>query len=205
MSQSRLIVIAVVLAAVLITAVTLLASKPEVTATPQPPAVKEVPLEPVAAPPAEEDNNVVWHVKPTPGPLQTVFQDAAGADVTLASFKGKVVVVNYWATWCAPCVKEMPTLNALQSQMGGDKLQVIAISQDRDGAKVTVPFIAKNGWKNVAYYDEPKARFARDAQIRGLPTTIILNQMGEEVGRLEGVIDWTRPDVKEALTRLTGG
>ncbi|MBL8643857.1 MAG: TlpA family protein disulfide reductase [Rhodospirillaceae bacterium] len=209
MSQSRLIVIAVVLAAVLITAVTLLASKPEpAPAPPVPPAPAAAPAAPAAPAPGEtpEENNAVeWHEKPVAGPLATVFQDAKGADVTLASFAGKVVVVNFWATWCAPCVKEMPTLNALQRQMGGEKLQVIAISQDREGEKVTAPFIAKNEWKDVAYYTEPKARFARDAQIRGLPTTIILDKTGQEVGRLEGTIDWTRPDVIEALTRLTGG
>jgi thiol-disulfide isomerase/thioredoxin len=200
MSQSRLIVIAVVLAAVLITAITLLASNPEPVATVTAPAA--VTAAPPAAPTEEETNHIEWREAPIPGPLETVFQDAKGADVTLASFKGKVMVVNFWATWCAPCVKEMPTLNALQAVMGSDKLQVIAISQDQKGAAVTAPFIAKNGWKNIGYYDEPKTRFQRDAQIRGLPTTIILNQKGEEVGRLEGVIDWMRADVKEGLTRV---
>jgi thiol-disulfide isomerase/thioredoxin len=201
MSQSRLIALAVVLAAVLITAITLLASKPEPVTSAAAPEIKKVPVEASGAPPGEEENAVEWHATPTPGPLATVFQDSAGADVTLASFKGKVVVVNFWATWCAPCVKEMPTLNALQSQMG-DKLKVIAISQDRDGAKVTVPFIQKNGWKDVSYFDEPKSRFQRDAQLRGLPTTIILDQTGQEVGRLEGTIDWTRNDVKAVLNKL---
>ncbi len=203
MSQSRLIALAVVLAAVLITAITLLASKPDDVTSAAAPEIKKVPVEAPASPPPEEENAVEWHATPTPGPLATVFQDSAGADVTLASFKGKVVVVNFWATWCAPCVKEMPTLNALQSQMA-DKLKVIAISQDRD-AKITVPFIEKNGWKDVAYYTEPKSRFARDAQIRGLPTTIILDQSGQEVGRLEGTIDWTRNDVKAVLAKLAGG
>jgi len=204
-SQVRLIVVAVILAAVLITAVTFLASKPEPAATATAPAPVAAPAAPPAtAPvPAEEENNaIVWHAQPIPGPLATVFQDGAGADVTLASFKGKVMVVNYWATWCAPCVKEMPTLNDLQAQMGGPAFEVIAISQDREGAKVTAPFVAKNEWTKIAYYNEPKARFAKDAKMRGLPTTLILDKSGQELGRLEGTIDWTRADVKEALAKL---
>jgi thiol-disulfide isomerase/thioredoxin len=201
MSQPRstgLIVVAVILAAVLITAVVLLASKP--TPAPVPAAPAAAPAAPAA--PVEEANTITWHPAPVPAPLATVFQDAAGADATLASFKGNVTVVNFWATWCAPCIKEMPTLNALQREMGNAGVRVVAISQDREGAKVTIPFIAKNEWKDAAYYNEPKAAFARDARIRGLPTTIILDKAGQEVGRLEGTIDWTAPDVKDALAKL---
>lgn len=199
MSQPRstgLIVVAVLLAAVLITAVVLMASKPEPVAAPAPVAAAP------AQAPAEDLNAVTWHAQPKPGPLATVFQDAKGAETTLAAFKGKVAVVNFWATWCAPCIKEMPTLNALQREMGGQGVAVVAISQDREGAKVTAPFVAKNEWKDAAYYDEPKGRFQKDAMMRGLPTTIILDKSGQEVGRLEGVTDWTTPAVKDALAKL---
>ena len=132
----------------------------------------------------------------------TVFTDAADADKTLADFKGKALVVNFWATWCAPCVKEMPTLDALQAQMGGDTFQVLTISQDREGAKVAQPFVEKNGWKNLGLYTEPQGRFQRDASIRGLPTTIIIDKTGKEVGRVEGEVMWTSAEVVDKLKAL---
>jgi thiol-disulfide isomerase/thioredoxin len=202
-SRAGLIVAAVAVAAVLITALTLLASRP-----PQPPPtprVQVVPAPPSAAPPAAPArppmNVIRWHEEPRPAPL-TVFQDGAGAELTLASFQGQVLVVNFWATWCAPCIKEMPTLDALQKRLGGDEFRVLAISQDREGAPVAKPFLETNGWTNLALYVEPATRFAKDAQLRGLPTTIIIDKGGREVGRLEGTIDWTGADVIEAMTRL---
>jgi len=180
----RKFVQAAALGAVLITAPALLASNPALAAG------------------GEDEKDVTWHAKPLPGPLSTVMQDAKGVDATLAALKGKVLVVNFWATWCAPCIKEMPTLDALQAKLGPSGLQVLAVSQDREGLKVAQPFVEKNGWKNIALYVEPKARFAKDAALRGLPTTIILDQTGQEVGRLEGTIDWTAPKVVDALSKL---
>ena len=151
--------------------------------------------------PVPKAADFVWYDAPKDAPA-TVFKDAADADKTLADFKGKALVVNFWATWCAPCVKEMPTLDALQSQMGGDTFQVLTISQDREGAKVAQPFVEKNGWKNLALYVEPQGRFQRDASIRGLPTTIVIDKTGKEVGRVEGEVNWTSPEVVEKLKSL---
>ena len=139
----------------------------------------------------------------TPVPAAaTAFTDGAGASHTLADFKGKVLVVNFWATWCAPCVKEMPTLDALQASMGGDKFAVIAINQDREGQKVAERFIAKNEWKNIALYVEPSARFQKDARIMGLPTSILIDKQGNEVARLEGTMAWDAPEVKAEIQKL---
>ncbi len=151
--------------------------------------------------PEPKGADFVWYDAPKDAPA-TVFKDGAEADKTLADFKGKALVVNFWATWCAPCVKEMPTLDALQAQMGGDTFQVLTISQDRDGAKVAQPFMEKNGWKNLALYTEAQARFQRDASIRGLPTTIIIDKAGKEVGRVEGEVNWTSAEVLEKLRSL---
>ncbi len=154
-----------------------------------------------AEPPASKNADFVWYDAPRDAPA-TVFKDAADADKTLADFKGKALVVNFWATWCAPCVKEMPTLDALQAQMGGDTFQVLTISQDREGAKVAQPFVEKNGWKNLGLYTEPQGRFQRDASIRGLPTTIIIDKTGKEVGRVEGEVMWTSAEVVDKLKAL---
>lgn len=143
----------------------------------------------------------VWHETPKPLP-QTVFKDAADADQTLAKFPGKVLVVNFWATWCAPCVKEMPTLNALQAKLGGPEFQVLAISQDREGAKVAQPFFEKNDWKDLNFYVEKMGRFSKDANLRGLPTTLIIDKSGKEVARVEGESKWDSPEVEKTLREL---
>lgn len=149
---------------------------------------------------AADPLKIVWAKTPAPA-AATPFKDTSGAEKTLADFKGKTLVVNFWATWCAPCVKEMPTLEALQSKLGGSGVQVLAISQDRDAEKVAKPFFEKNGWKNVTLLTEPKGRFYADAKLRGLPTTLIVDKEGREVARVEGEADWTSPEVEAAIKK----
>lgn len=143
----------------------------------------------------------IWHQTPKTLPA-TVFKDATDSDQTLDKFKGKVMVVNFWATWCAPCVKEMPTLDALQAKLGGPDFQVLAISQDREGAKVAQPFAEKQGWKNLAFYVEKMGRFSKDANLRGLPTSLIVDKSGHEVARVEGEATWDSPEVEKTLREL---
>ena len=163
----------------------------------EPGAVSEVSrlVEPLAK---SNFGQIAWHESLVSAPT-TVFQDASGADVSLADFKGKVLVVNFWATWCAPCVKEMPTLDALQARLGGPDFAVLAISQDREGASVAGPFMETNQWTNLALYTEPGARFAKDAKLRGLPTSLVIDKLGNEIGRVEGDADWTGPEIEQDL------
>lgn len=142
-----------------------------------------------------------WADDPQPA-SDVPFQNGNGESISLADFEGKVVVVNLWATWCAPCIREMPTLDTLQSEMGGDALEVIALSQDREGEKVARPFIEKNEWSNLDLYLSPDLAFARDSNIRGLPTTLIIDKAGLEVARLEGTAEWDAPDIKAVLQKL---
>ena len=142
-----------------------------------------------------------WHEEPLIVP-DTPFQDCEGNILTMSDFAGKVLVVNLWATWCAPCIREMPTLNALEEDLGGEFLHVIALSQDREGASVARPFIETNGWSNLALYVSDVSAFALAANIRGLPTTLIVAADGREVARLEGTAEWNSADVKKVLTDL---
>ena len=156
----------------------------------------------VATPKADSGvTKLHWAEQPQPA-ASTPFLDRDGNTKTLADFAGRIVLVNFWATWCAPCVKEMPTLDALQQALGGDQLAVVAISQDREGARVAAPFMAENHWDHLALYTEPAARFAKDAAIRGLPTSIIVNRQGQEVARLEGTAEWNSPEMHAALKKL---
>ena len=189
----RLVALAAGLAVIII-ALAVVASG--VAFKPAPPPVVEAPVP--AKPKAVE---FVWHSEPRDMPL-TVFKDKNDADRTLKDFAGKVLVVNFWATWCAPCVKEMPTLDRLQAKLGGPSLQVLTISQDREGARVAGPFKDKNNWPNLDLYVEPSNRFARDASLVGLPTSLIIDKNGKEVARVEGEVEWDSPEVEKMLRPL---
>lgn len=121
-----------------------------------------------------------------------------GEDITLADRRGKLVLVNFWATWCAPCVVEMPSLNALQARLGSDDFEVVAISMDRtiDEAR---RFYEENGIDALALYHDPALRSALAAGSRGLPTTILYDRHGGEIGRLSGEAEW---DSEEAIALI---
>ena len=121
---------------------------------------------------------------------------------SIEQWRGKVLIVNFWATWCAPCVKEMPTLNALQAKLGGDGFQVLRISEDREGAKVAKPFVEKNNWKDFTLFTEAPGKFAKDANLRGLPTSLIIDKNGQIAARMEGELDWNAPEVEKILRDL---
>ena len=129
---------------------------------------------------------------PRPGP-EAGFTDLEGKELSLADFRGKVVVLNLWATWCVPCIKEMPSLQRLSAKMRDRGVAVLALSQDRAGAKLVTPFLEKHGLKTLPVYLDPKGLVLRAIAGRGLPTTVIYDQQGREVGRLEGDAEWDGP------------
>jgi thiol-disulfide isomerase/thioredoxin len=125
---------------------------------------------------------------------------ATGDSVSLHErYRGKVTLINIWATWCAPCRREMPSLDRLQATLGEDGLTVIALSLDRgDVAKVRA-FFEELQIANLAIYQDPQARAGRALGAPGLPTTIVIDRTGQEVGRLLGPAEW---DSEEALALL---
>lgn len=138
-------------------------------------------------------------------PAELGFVDAAGAARSLAAYRGQGLVVNFWATWCAPCVREMPSLAALADALAPHRVLVLPISADRGGAPVVTKWFQDKGIGNLPVLLDPKGALGRAWGLRGLPTTVLMDREGREVARLEGDVDWTPPEVVAAISALVDG
>lgn len=127
-------------------------------------------------------------------PTGIVFQSAEGKPLKLEDWKGRVVLVNLWATWCGPCRKEMPALNELQKQMGSKDFEVVAISVDLKGAEASAAFLKEMGVDSLALYVDPKVTLLNLFQAPGLPVTILIDRKGREAARLVGPAEWASPE-----------
>lgn len=139
---------------------------------------------------------------PTPAP-DIPFTDANGKTLTLADFKGQVVLLNVWASWCAPCKEEMPTLAKLQAAYAAQPVKVVTLSVDNDNALPKAQaMIAAN--PPLSLYRDPAFRMAFSVQpaLKGFPTTLIFDRKGREVARLEGAADWSSPQARQLVERL---
>lgn len=124
--------------------------------------------------------------------------------VNLNQFKGKPLVVNFWATWCSVCVQKMATLNRFAEKFQANGGQVIAISQDRGGLSTVRSYYARNGYKNLAIYLETSGQLANAFGVQGFPTTIFIDAQGKEVGRLAGGVDWESSEVTDLVNQYFG-
>ena len=132
-------------------------------------------------------NALVLSVFDEPRTLPEIrFQDDQGHDLTLANFRGRVLLLNVWATWCVPCRKEMPTLDRLESRLGGKDFQVIGLSIDRKGVESVKDFYREVGVEKLAIFLDPSGRGTHDLAIPGVPTTVLIDREGREVARKIG-------------------
>lgn len=132
--------------------------------------------------------------QPSPVP-ELEFKDGEGNPLTLADFRGKVILLNIWATWCPPCREEMPTLDALQAKLGGADFEVVALSIDRAGIDVVEDFYAEIGITHLRRYVDPAAMAAPILGAVGVPTTLLIGFEGRELGRLVGAAEWDAPEM----------
>ncbi|HEX2801491.1 MAG TPA: TlpA disulfide reductase family protein [Phenylobacterium sp.] len=159
-------------------------------------STKPPPANPAAKGPAEAQDvaKLLSHEADGKPPPDYVFQDADGKPVRVADFKGKVVVMNLWATWCGPCKIEMPTLARLQAAYAGKPVVVLAISIDKPEALAEAKAFM-SGQTPLAFYNDPAAKlpWVMEPAAAGMPTTVIYGRDGLERGRVSGDAEWATP------------
>lgn len=138
-----------------------------------------------------------FKAKPSPQPVPDfTFENADGEALTLKDFRGKLVLLNIWATWCAPCREEMPELDRLEAELGSDRFEVVALSVDSKGQKLVRDFLAEVGAGHLGLYIDPTAKANFTLGAFGLPTTLLISPEGEELGRMVGPAPWASEDAK---------
>jgi thiol-disulfide isomerase/thioredoxin len=138
-------------------------------------------------------------------PEGLTFRDAEDRALRFEEFRDRGLVVNFWATWCAPCVAEMPSLDRAHALLAREGIEVLALSSDRGGRAQVAPFYERLGLRHLAIWLDPRGAAGRALGVRGLPTTLVLDRRGLEVGRLEGEAAWDHPDLLAAVRRLVRG
>lgn len=168
----------------------------------EPPAA--ISLAPDAALPSDKALPAKFSFTPPdqPRPLPELrFTDGEGRAMTFADFSGRVILLNLWATWCVPCRKEMPTLDRLQAKLGGRDFQVVPLSIDRQGLAVVKPFYQELGLKSLGIYVDQSGKAAGDLGAVGIPTTLLVDRDGREIGRKVGPAEWDSPETVAMIRR----
>ena len=129
------------------------------------------------------------------------FADEEGHELTLADFRGRVALLNIWATWCVPCRKEMPTLDRLQARLGGKDFLVIALSIDREGVAPVKRFYQELKLEKLAIYVDPSGKRSRALAIPGVPTTLLIDRQAREIARKMGPAEWDGAEMVSLVER----
>lgn len=137
------------------------------------------------------------------------FKDAQGHDRTLAAWRGQTVLLNLWATWCVPCRREMPALDALQADLGGPKFQVVAVNIDQRDSEKPRDFLKQVGVSHLAFYSDDTARVFETLRTAGkafgMPTTLLVDPKGCEIGDMAGPAEWSSADGLKLVSAAIAG
>jgi thiol-disulfide isomerase/thioredoxin len=157
---------------------------------------------PGRAAPEDPYRLLIWHAEPQALPDQSVT-GPDGAPVTLAAFKGRAVLLNLWASWCPPCIEEMPALSRLQAALGGPGFTVLAVDLDikpEDGRQ----WLAVNHIANLAFHHDEKGKLFDALKAPGLPLSVFIDKEGREVGRIAGSVPWDAPRARALIAKIRG-
>ena len=134
-------------------------------------------------------NNMV--INEIPKPISSlIFEDFSGNEINLNQYNGKLVIINFWATWCAPCKKEMPSLDKLYQAKNFKNLQVFAVNMEQPNPIKTKKFFADLNIKKLEIFFDSNLNFVKEFKLRGVPTTVLINKKGEEFARIIGEVDF---------------
>lgn len=142
-------------------------------------------------------------IQSEPAPVPDVaFGDLDGGSHTLSDWRGKLVLLNFWATWCAPCREEMPSLDALQKARGGDRFEVVTVASGRNTEAAIHRFFEEAGVTDLPTLTDPQMRLARAFGVMAMPVTILIDAEGNEVARMSGEADWASPEALALIDRM---
>lgn len=158
-----------------------------------------------AAYPPDDKAGLGFNLYAQPRALPLIrFSDGNGRTRSLADFRGKVVLLNIWATWCVPCRKEMPTLDRLQAKLGGPGFEVVALAIDDDGLPAVQEFYMQTGIKRLRVYLDKRGEALSNLGVTGIPTTLLIDREGREVGRKLGPAEWDSPAAVKLIRGYLG-
>jgi len=134
-------------------------------------------------------NNIA--INEIPRPISSlIFEDFSGNEINLKNYYGKLVIINFWATWCAPCKKEMPSLDSLYQNNNFENLQIFAVNMEQPNKSKTEFFFKDLEIKKLSIYFDKRLNFVKEFKLRGVPTTILVNKSGEEFARIVGEVNF---------------
>ena len=134
-------------------------------------------------------NNIAINEIPKPI-LSLIFEDFSGNEINLNHYHGKLTIINFWATWCAPCKREMPSLDNLYQYNNFKNLQIFAVNMEQPNTLKTKNFFADLNIKKLEIFFDRKLNFVKEFKLRGVPTTVLINKKGEEFARIIGTFDF---------------